>query len=72
MKWGLKGGISIDVDSGPLRYVYFDAVGSRIQEEFTFMQIGSGHTVGGARFFCLFFVKQSSKACLWEPVSDIN
>ena len=29
MKWGLKGGISIDADSGPLKYLgmyYFDAV----------------------------------------------
>ena len=26
MKWGLKGGISIDIDSGPLGYKCFDAV----------------------------------------------
>ena len=44
MKWGLKGGISIDTDSGPLWYVLW-CCGSRIWEAFTFFQIGSGHTV---------------------------
>ena len=41
MKWGLKGGISIDADSGPPRYV----LGGISQEFFAFIQIGSGHTV---------------------------
>ena len=42
---GLKGGISIDADSGPLGYVLW-CCGSRSLEVFTFIQIGSGHTVG--------------------------
>ena len=41
----LKGGISIDADSGPLRCV-IRCCGSRSQEEFTFIQIDFGHTVG--------------------------
>ena len=44
MKWGLKGGISIDTDSGPHGYVLW-CCGSRSQDFFTFIQIGSGHTV---------------------------
>ena len=44
MKWGLKGGISIDADSGPPRYVLW-CFGSRSHDFFTFIQIGSGHTV---------------------------
>ena len=44
MKWCLKGGISIDTDSGPLGYVLWFC-GSRSQDFFTFIQIGSGHTV---------------------------
>ena len=41
MKWGLKGGISIDTNSGPLGYVIWYC-GSRSQDFFTFIQIGSG------------------------------
>ena len=41
---GLKGGISSDTDSGPLGYVLW-CYGSRSQDFFTFIQIGSGHTV---------------------------
>ena len=52
MNWGLKGGVSIDADSGPLRYVLW-CCGSRSQEEFTFIQIGSGHAV--------------QQLWLWEP-----
>ena len=44
MKWGLKGGISIDTDSGPLGYVLW-CCGSRSQDFFTFIQIGPGHTM---------------------------
>ena len=44
MKWGLKGGISINTDSGPLGYVLW-CCGNRSQDFFTFIQIGSGHTV---------------------------
>ena len=44
MKWGLKGGISIDTNFGPLGYVLWYC-GSRSQDFFTFIQIGSGHTV---------------------------
>ena len=44
MKWGLKGGISIDTDSGPVGYVLW-CCGSRSQDFFIFIQIGSGHTV---------------------------
>ena len=42
MKWGLKGGISIDADSGLPRYVLW-CCGGICQEDFTFIQIGSGH-----------------------------
>ena len=50
--WGLKGWISIDADSGPLRYILW-CCGSRHQEEFTFIQIGLSHTVSyfGQRIF---------------------
>ena len=44
MKWGLKGGISIDTDSGPHEYLLWWC-GSRSQDFFTFIQIGSDHTV---------------------------
>ena len=44
MKLVLKGGISIDADSVPLKYDLW-CWGSRSQEEFTFIPIGSGHTV---------------------------
>ena len=44
MKWGLKGGISIDVDSGPPRYVLWYCGGICYQPD-TFIQISSGHTV---------------------------
>jgi len=44
MKWGLKGGISIDADSGPPRYVLWCCGGICHQPD-TFIQIGSGHTV---------------------------
>ena len=40
----LKGGISIDADSGPIGYVLW-CCGSRSWEVLTFFQIGSGHTV---------------------------
>ena len=43
MKWGLKGGISIDADSGPPRYVLSCCGGICCQPD-TFIQIGSGHT----------------------------
>ena len=43
MKWGLKGGISIATDFGPLGYVLW-CCGSGSQGFFTFIQIGSGHT----------------------------
>ena len=41
---GLKGGISIDADSGPLKYVLWCNGGICHQPD-TFIQIGSGHTV---------------------------
>ena len=44
MKWGLKGGISIDADSGPPRYVLW-CCGGICHEVLTFIQIGCGHTV---------------------------
>ena len=44
MKWGLKGGISIDADSGPPRYVLWYCGGICHQPD-TFIQIGFGHTV---------------------------
>ena len=44
MKWGLKGGISIDANYGPLRYVLWPC-GSICHQLFTFIQIYSGHTV---------------------------
>ena len=44
MKWGLKGGISIDADSGPPRYVLW-CCGGICHQLLTFFQIGCGHTV---------------------------
>ena len=44
MKWGLKGGISMDADSGPPRYVFW-YYGGICHEDFTFIQIGSSYTV---------------------------
>ena len=43
MKWGLKGVISID--SLDLLGMTFDAVIVEVKTFFTFIQIGSGHTV---------------------------
>ena len=43
-KKGLKGGISIDADSGPPRYVLWCCSGI-CHQLLTFFQIGSGHTV---------------------------
>ena len=45
MKWGLKGVISVDADSGPLGYVLW-CCGSKSCEVFIYFQIGSGNTVG--------------------------
>ena len=44
MKWGLKGGISIDADFGPHQYVLW-CCGSICRQLFTFIQIGYFHTV---------------------------
>ena len=44
MMWGLKGGISINADSGPPRYVLW-CCGSICHEVLTFIQFGCGHTV---------------------------
>ena len=44
MKWGLKGGISIDADSGPPRYVLW-CCGGICHQLLTFFKIGCGHTV---------------------------
>ena len=46
MKWDLKGGISIDADSGPPgpKYELWCCGGICHQPE-TFIQIGSGHNV---------------------------
>ena len=49
MKWGLKGEFLFDADSEPLRYLLW--CGGRTQEEFTFIQIGSGHTVSPPKNF---------------------
>ena len=46
MKWGLEGGISIDADSGPPRYVLWCCGGMYHQPD-TFVQIGSDHNVIG-------------------------
>ena len=48
MKWGLKGGISIDADSGPPRYVLW-CCGRICHQVLTFIQIGCGHTVKVSR-----------------------
>ena len=44
MKRGPKGGISIDADSGPPRYV-LSSCGDICHQPDTIIQIGSGHTV---------------------------
>ena len=49
----LKGGISIDADSGHLWYVLC-CCGSRSQDFLTFIQICSGHTVTAAIFFLFY------------------
>ena len=51
---GLKGGISIDADSGPLGYLLW-CCGSRSQDFFIFIQVGFGHTVKtfSIRWFCI-------------------
>ena len=41
---GLKGGISIDADSGLIGYVLW-CCGSRSRDFLNFIQIGSGHTM---------------------------
>ena len=40
----LKGGISVDADSGPLGYILW-CCGGRSRDFFTFIQIGTVHTV---------------------------
>ena len=50
MKWGLKGVISIDADSGPPRYVLWCCGGICHQPD-TFDKIGCGHTVKEVLFF---------------------
>ena len=37
-------GVSIDADSGPLEYMYFDAVVVEVEKCLLFFQIGSGYT----------------------------
>ena len=44
MKWGLKGGISIDADSGPPRYVLW-CCGGICHQLLTFIKVGCDHTV---------------------------
>ena len=44
IEWDLKGGISIDADSGPPRYVLW-CCGGICHQVLTFFQIGCGHTV---------------------------
>ena len=63
---GLKGGISIDADSGPLGYVLW-CCGSRSQDFFTFIQISSGHTV------CpIYWENGSVKICTLQASSKIQ
>ena len=57
---GLKEGISIDADSGPLRYVLWSS-GSICHQPFTFIQIGSGYTVSHDIWF--FFRFLNSQTC---------
>ena len=52
MKWGLKGGISIDADSGPPRYVLWCCDGI-CHQVLTFFKIGSGYTVRWTLIKCL-------------------
>ena len=44
-----KGGISIDADSGPLRYVLW-CCDSICHQLFSFIQVGSGHAVEDAEY----------------------
>ena len=67
MKLGLKGGISIDVDSVPLGYVLW-CCGSRSLDFFTFIQIGSGHTVCFFGYFVNNAInkpRRNEKCSLW-------
>ena len=56
MKWSLKGGISIDTDSGMLRYALW-CCGRRSQDFFTFIQIVSNHTVS----YCIFLTEYNNQ-----------
>ena len=54
MKWSLKGGISIDADSGPPRYVLW-CCGGICHQVLSFIQIGCSHTDGSPKIgynFC--------------------
>ena len=65
MKWGLKGGISIDTDTGPLGYVYFDAMVVEVEKYiFTFFQIGCGHTVRATLYSIIWPSLQTRPACI--------
>ena len=75
MNLGLKRRILIDADSGRLRYVLW-FFGSIFHKVFTFIQIGSGHTVTSLAkeksHVTIFFQKQDttlSSLCLWNQSS---
>ena len=64
MKWGLNGGISIDADSGPPKYVLW-CCGGIFHQPDTYIQIGSGHTVMVRRKFTKYVV-------IWKEETDIS
>ena len=68
---GLKGGISIDADSGPLGYVLW-CCGGRSQDFFTFIQIGSGHTVGCVLIGICFFWNLIKLGCAFFEFAHLQ
>ena len=68
MKWGLKGGISFDADSGPFRYVLW-CCGSICYQLFTFIWICFGHTVTNKFPIVIFLNEKTNPAILNHFVS---
>ena len=68
-KFGSERGISIDADSGPLRYVLW-CCGGICHQLLTFFKIGSGHTVGGPRIKFLAWVLDYVGEKRSSPIED--
>ena len=71
MKWGLKGGISIDADSGPPRYVLW-CCGGIYHQLLTFFQIGCDHTVRFISYSCFVPDEQFYRNFGWFLILSID